>query len=188
MTGKTIKLGNGATHTIPAEILEKAQAFSQLTLEATLEKAPRKPGGGRFYMYAVTGSPEALAAYKETQSAIKVEGSKTGTALVEDPITGSLYHVMPTSSLGRKIKLQWTSGDPVKNPLGRFVADDLDKALAHDQKVEEYLAEKEADMLIQRRFGAVRQPGTRGTNQGFATEQMTAEELAASLESEAAKA
>lgn len=130
---------------------EAATRFGNMRLTARLVKIPRREGNSRLYIFRVEGTPEALEAYK---TVMREKRDKNGNSVYREDTLGRPLMFTP-SATKRVMNLIWTDGDPDKNPLGSFVQDDMDEQLRHNAKVDEYIAEKEAEMLVQRRFGQI---------------------------------
>lgn len=131
--------------------------YSEVTMTAKYMKTVRQRGGGAYPIYAVSGTPEQLAAFKTVQSQVIVPGSDGSerTAFMEDPVTGQYLFVVPTFEYGRSINLAWTTGDPNVNPLGRFVIDDAADLFAQAQKVKEARSNTRGQILAERSLGLV---------------------------------
>ena len=107
-------------------------------MKAKLRSYYRKEGGRKVFVYAVTGTPEELAAYATAQ----------GDNLRKDGETPLFFSVRPLSNnRNAQIPLMIT-------PTGNVVADDLDRELLNAEKLDDYMLREEAKLRAAQALGA----------------------------------
>lgn len=108
------------------------------SLKATFHHLYRKAGGTTVMVFAVAGTPEQLAAYKEAQ----------GTYYREDPETKVplFFATEGVQSLGKQLSL-------IQTYSGRIVVDDSNQVFEEQRQLKTFMLQEEAKIRVQRRFG-----------------------------------
>lgn len=159
------------------------QELANVKLVATDPRLIRRAGGGHFFLYKLTGTAAALQAYEDVMSQVKVKSSRSGTALIKDPVTGVIFFPQPTGANGDEFNVIHAPGNPDVNPLGRFVSDDARRVMAQDVQLETMINGETAKILAMRRLGIQTQPlvEPRGNSSQSGVAGLTAEEIEAGM-------
>lgn len=107
-------------------------------MKAKLSNYYRKPGGIMVFLYVVLGTAAELAAYKEAQ------GSNYRENEAHEPL---FFSTRPLSTnRSELVPLTITSNN-------RIVADDLNKVLSQEAKLDDYILQERAKLLARQAVG-----------------------------------
>jgi hypothetical protein len=154
--------GAGGNTNLNTPTSESGVDFSkdhQTNLWAKLKRAPRRAGGNRIYVYGVESRARTeaerlaeLAMFKEVMESVILKDGRN-LYRTENGSDQPLFF-QPTGQNGREFKLAFSPANPV-NIKGRFVPDDLDKAVESDVRMELKVEDEMAKILAARRLGQI---------------------------------
>jgi hypothetical protein len=164
---------------------EAAAKFGMLKFLCSNPKPIRRAGGSVFFLYVVNfNNQDEYEAYADVMDNVRVDGADgtPRTALIQDPVTQQVLFASPVWQ-GNSFEIAWTSGAPGKNPLGRFVPNDMDALARGSAEQNTMINQERAKLIAARGVGKIgRLALVRGNNNQNDESELSPEQLQAQIE------